>query len=183
LYLPWWSLLILVTVVGAGACGLLYGATELADRLVLGDQTPQFKVVTSEPLASNNAGTGNQNTGTNNVAPPGSVPNTAVPVNSTSVPIAEPTDTLPPGIGDGCPQNVTAQVTGVGTVGLSIRSEPIQQDANILEIARDGDIFRIVDGPQFSTGPSGRIEWCRVQGITNESLDGWAARQYLAVQE
>lgn len=182
-YLPWWSLVILVIVVGLGAFGMLYVVSTLADGLVLGDQTPEFIVVTTQPL-NNPATSGNGQNPVVQTQPPGFIPPTAQPIQTTPVPQAQPSPTNIPGVTLGCPLNAVVQVVGTGTTGLSIRSEPIQGE-NIKLIARDGELFTIIEGPQVSTGVGGQIEFCRVQGAeaANRDVDGWAARQYLAETE
>lgn len=185
LYFPCWSLVVMLLIVATGSLSLFYIAVS-SEGFVPGDQksrivqvsatpngqtdttnilgnNPQVIVVTSQPISTR------------------TVP-TAAPIQSTPVPQAIPTETAIPSAVVGCPLNAEVRVVGTGTVGLSIRSEPIQGD-NILQIARDGERLKIVEGPQFSTGVSGQIEYCRVQGIDNPSLDGWAAREYLVEPE
>jgi hypothetical protein len=177
LYLPWWSLVILIVVVGAGAILLLLAALNFGESFVLGDQTPQVIVVTNALQANNAAAQGGVNPPP--VVTPGGVPPTAAPIAS-AVPTAEPSRTALPGVTTGCPLNGVMEVVGTAPVGLSIRSEP-RQGNNILAVAQDGERFRIVGGPQNTTGVGGvSIEWCEVEGITNENRTGWAARQYLA---
>jgi hypothetical protein len=180
LYLPWWSLLVLILVVGVGAVAMLLTVLNLGESFVLGDQTPQVIVVTNA-LQGNNVGSAPGITG--NQPPlavtPGSVPPSAVPILS-PVPTAEPTRTPLPGVTTGCPQNATLEVVGTAPTGLSIRAEPVQGN-NILSVAPDGERFLVVGGPEVTTGVNGvSIEWCQVEGITNPDRKGWAARQYLA---
>lgn len=175
LYLPWWSLVLLIMVVGVGAFGLLYIVLNEGGGLNPGDQTPRFVVVTrsDQNTISNNTGNNVINTG-----PPGSVPTTLAPI-ATAVPIAEPTIT-PPGVTTGCPLDSIVEVVGVAPAPLLIRPEPRQSD-DWTSQAVEGEQLKIVGGPETSAGVSGTLEWCRVEGVTNQVHSGWAARSYLVI--
>ena len=173
LYLPWWSLVLLIMVVGVGAFGLLYIVLQTGSSLT-GNQTPRVVVVTnSRQDEFNNSGSGNVNQG-----PPGSIPTTLAPI-ATAVPIAVPTAT-PPGVTTGCPLDTIVEVVGVSPNPLLIRPEP-RQDDNWTSQALEGEQLRIVGGPETSTGLSGTLEWCQVAGVTNPVHSGWAARDYLVI--
>ncbi|NDJ85427.1 MAG: hypothetical protein GYB66_06045 [Chloroflexi bacterium] len=180
LYLPWWSLVILIVVAGGTAIALLMAVLNLGGGLIPGDQTPQVIVVTSA-LQGNTGG----NTNPNNAAPgsaqftPGGIPATQ-PVIQTAVPVAEPTETALPGVTTGCPLNTIVEVVGTGGVPLMIREEPRQAD-NQQSLAAEGEQLRIIGGPETSTAVDGSVlEWCQVEGVTVPSRNGWAARQFLA---
>ncbi|PJF43879.1 MAG: hypothetical protein CUN55_06835 [Phototrophicales bacterium] len=182
LYLPWWSLVILIVLAGAISFGLLFFVLSLGGN-TLGDQPPQVVIVTNENeptlqpvFASNGEFPENALIIT---FTPGGVPSNQG-VLPTSAPTALPTDTPLPGVSSGCPLNALVQVVGTGEVGLSLRSEP-KQGNNILTVVRDGEQFRIVGGPETSTGIDGSvIEWCQIEGVDVPSRLGWAARQFLA---
>lgn len=178
LYLPWWSLVLLIVVVGAGAFGLLYAVIQTGAGFIPGNQTPRVVVVTnSNPtgFSSNNGGGSNTNV---NQGPPGSIPTTLAPI-TTAVPIAEPTAS-PPGVTSGCPIDAIVEVVGVAPQPLLIRPEPRQSDLWSSQ-ALEGEQLRIVGGPETSTGASGTLEWCQVAGVTNPVHSGWAARDYLVI--
>jgi hypothetical protein len=154
---------------------MIYGVSNLADNFVLADQTPQVIVVTSEINLNPNP-----NTGVNDL-PPGSVP-TAAQIINTPIPQAQATPTTRPQSAAGCPRGVRVFVTGTQGVGLSIRSEPAQGQ-NIQYVAADGEFFVIIDGPQSSVGSDGSvIEWCKLQGANLTSVEGWAAVDFLTVE-
>ena len=175
MYLPWWSLVILVATVGAGACGLLFvvGQSSWADGLInIGDQTPEIIVVTQENFNQNNGGNFNN-------APPGSVP-TGIPIAPTQ-PQTFATATTRPRTATGCPIGVLIAVSDTGNVGLAVRSEPIQGN-NITYVAAEGEQFRIIGGPETSiAADSTQIEWCHLQGALATSVDGWGAVDFLTV--
>lgn len=172
LYLPWWSLVILVVVAGVVSFGLLAAAMSFEGE-PLGDQQPQVVIVTNAneatPFQAPN----------NNDQPlvPGSVSTTAP-----TTPTAIVTATEAPALDTDCPFGQIVEVTGTGAVGLSIRSEPRQGD-NIQTVAYDLENFRIIGGPvtTTSTVDGSDIIWCEVEGIDFDTDDrrGWAARLYL----
>lgn len=177
MYLPWWSLVILVATVGIGACGLLFivGQSNWADGLInIGDQTPAVIIVTQENFSSNN-----NNINNNSDAPPGSVP-TAIPIAPTQ-PQSFATATTRPRTASGCPLGVLIAVSGTGEVGLAVRTEPIQGN-NITYVAAEGEQFRIIGGPETSIASDGsEIEWCHLQGALATSVDGWGSIDFLTV--
>lgn len=176
LYLPWWSLLVLVGIVALGACGLIYAVAQYIDDPAIGDQNPRFVVVTQENFSGNN----NQGAANGEFVPPGNVPPSAAPIQ-TSVPQANPTSTTSPDSAAGCPLNTLIEVTGTGGDGLLIREEPRQGD-NIIAVARDGDRFFISSGPEQSIGVAGEsIEWCQITDAEDESTTGWAAVDFMQV--
>jgi hypothetical protein len=185
LYLPWWSLLILIIVAGVAAFGVLGFVLSLGGD-PLGDQPAQVVIVTNanEPTAFNAGGGTGEDVPANALVitfTPGGVPTNEV-IAPTPVPVADPTETPLPGVTSGCPLNALVTVTGTGTVGLSIRSQP-RQGNNITSVAREGETLRIVGGPENSTGVDGAtIEWCQIEGVDVDTPDrsGWAARSFLA---
>lgn len=183
LYLPWWSLLVLILIAGVVSFGLLFFVLSLGGQ-PLGDQPAQVVILTNqnEPTLQPVFDTSSGDIPENAVIitfTPGGVPTDLV-IAPTGAPTANPTETPLPGVTAGCPLNGLVAVIGTGDVGLSLRSEPRQGD-NIQAVVRDGEQFRIVGGPETSTGVDGSvIEWCQVEGIEVPSRSGWAARQFLA---
>lgn len=176
LYLPWWSLVILIVAAGAGAFGLLYVVLNIGQGLIPGDQTPQVIVVTN--ALQPNINTGGASANPTAFVTPGGIPTVAI-VAPTAVPFAAPTETSLPGVTTGCPLNQEVEVIGTGGLPLLIRTGPSQNDP-IQGQAAEGERMRIVDGPQTTTGVDGiPIEFCKIEGITVPSRLGWAAREYL----
>lgn len=182
LYLPWWSLLILILIAGAASFGLLAFVLSVGGD-PLGDQPAQVVITTNEfeptlqPVFNTTSGELPSNAIIITVTP-GGVPTGEI-VAPTQVPLADPTETLLPGVGSGCPVNVLVVVVGTGVDGLLLRSEPRQAD-NVVARALDGEQYRIVSGPETSTGVGGDvIEWCEIEGV-DADRSGWAARQFLA---
>ncbi len=175
LYLPWWSLVVMVGVVGALAFGILFAAMALVQPATLGDQTPQVRVVTAQPTLSQDFG----DAGGQAAAPPGAAWPTPIPqlqaTATVPLPTPAPSQTLPPGnftIG------VMVQVVGVDTSGLNVRAAP-GFNGQPRFLAPEGDTFVIIDGPQNVDG----LEWWRVEDPDDPNRVGWAARNYLMVTQ
>jgi hypothetical protein len=161
LYLPWWSLVILIVFVGVAALGLLMIVMNLS-TITLANQTPQVIVISPLPEG------GNPNPG--NFAPPSSVPSATASLQ-VILPTVAPTRTALPG---GCLLNQEVVVFGTGAVGLNLRAEP-RLSGERLWIAREGDVLKVVDGPQYFDD----IEWCKVESITRPGQVGWGAIDYM----
>jgi hypothetical protein len=167
--LPWWSLILLVGIVGGLAFGLLLVFSELSQPQTPGNQPPRVQVITSQPTLSENfAG----NTGQGGQYWPTAIP-MAVPTATLPLPTPAPSPTLPPGqfaIG------VTVQVVGVDLSGLKVRESP-GYDGTLRFLAAEGDSFVLVDGPQTVDD----LEWWRLEDPNDASRYGWAARNFLMV--
>lgn len=171
LYLPWWSLVILVGVVGLAAFGTLYLASTLGQTSAPGNQTPRVQVITAPPTLSqafaDSAGAAN--------APQAStggsgIPQAAAPA-TVPLPTPVPSQTLPPGefqVG------TRVRVVGVGLSGLNIRSAPGLGGSQRF-LAYDDDEFVLINGPEDADG----LEWWRIEDPDDPERQGWAARNYL----
>ena len=166
LYLPWWSLLVMVAVVGAAAFGLMFVFTQLSEPQVPGNQPPRVQLITAQPTLSEDFAAGGAQPGFWPTPIPQLYPSPTVPL-----PTPIPSPTLPPGdFGIG----TEVQVVGVGTSGLNMRSEPGLEGTPRF-LAAEEDIFVIVDGPQTIDD----LEWWRLEDPNDSSRHGWAARNYL----
>jgi len=96
---------------------------------------------------------------------------TPVPT-STPLPTAtdEPTPTTSPDIAIGR----YVQVTGTGGYGLSLRDGPGESYTRV-DVALEGKIFIIVDGPTLSGGS----EWWKIRDPDNEQREWWAIGNFL----
>ncbi len=169
LYLPWWSLLVMIGTVGVIALGLLFILTELNVPEYLGNQTPTFELVTSMPTLDPNFVSGGGSTPLPNLNVATAIPQ-ALPSPTVALPTPIPSPSLPPGeftIG------ASVQVVGVEGSGLNVRESPGTGLPRFL--AYDGEIFVLVDGPQTAEG----IEWWRIEDPDDSNRFGWAARNYL----
>lgn len=173
LYFPWWSLVIMVGIVGVIAFGLLIAFTEVSEPAAPADQLPRIQVVTSPPTLSQDfAASQNQAAAPAGGAWPTGIPQ-AQPTATVPLPTPASSPTLPPGdfaIG------VRVQVVGVGETRLNIRSAP-GLDAALLFLAEDGDVYQLVGGPQDVDG----YEWWKLEDLNDSNRVGWAARNYLMI--
>lgn len=161
LYLPWWSLLILIVFVGAATFGLLVLVGSLSGNLLV-EPTPRFIIVTNDPAFQPTAPSGANN------APPTAIP-TILPSLVVTLPTVAPSDTPIPG---GCLLNEEVFVTGTGGVGLNLRDEP---GGDVQFIAKEGERLLVIDGPLYFDG----AEWCQVRSVSQSSSFGWASLQFL----
>lgn len=157
LYLPWWSLVILIVFVGVAAFGLLAFVLSLGNS-VLVSETPQILIVTSNPSFSQQ----------NNSIPPTAIPPT-VATTAPDLPTVAPTLTPLPG---GCLLNSEVIVFNTGGVGLNLRDQP---SGEVSFIAPEGDRMLVIDGPQFFDG----VNWCQVRSTRNTGVFGWASLEFL----
>jgi hypothetical protein len=171
LYLPWWSLVVMVGVVGLVAFGLLFAFTALSEPQTPGDQAPRVQVVTSQPTLS-------QDFAVESGAPgqpqfwPTAIPQ-AQPSATVPLPTFIPSPSLPPGQFD---IGARVQVVGVDVNGLNVRSAPGYNGSRLF-LALEDSIFVIVGGPQNADD----LEWWKIQDPDDPSRTGWAARNYLMV--
>lgn len=82
----------------------------------------------------------------------------------------EPTPTTSPDIAIGR----YVQVTDTGGYGLSLRDGPGENFAR-MDVALEGEIFIIVDGPTLSGGS----EWWKIRDPDNELREWWAIGNFL----
>lgn len=160
LYLPWWSLLILIVFVGAAAVGAWAVVGYLGGNFAPGGGTPVVIVITS----------------TFTVGPPPT--QAAIPLSPSltapaALPTIAPTGTVPPGTFQA---GARVKVVGVGVAGLNIRSSP-GTDGLVKFRAVEEEEFVLREQPQFASN----IEWWFVQSDTDTNRSGWASRQYLEV--
>lgn len=162
LYLPWWSLLILIVFVGAAAFGLVVVVANLSGAALL-EQTPQVVIVTGQlqptPVQQN-------------AAPPTAI-TSPQPTPAPNLPTAAPSRTPLPG---DCLLNDEMIVYGTGGVGLNLRDEP---GGEVAFIAKEGERVLVIDGPQFFNGK----EWCQVRSTGQSSAFGWAVMDFLIAAE
>jgi hypothetical protein len=168
LYLPWWSLVVMVVVVGFVAFGLLLTISTLNQPQALGNQTPRIQMITSQPTLSQDFASGGAAVPQNFFPTP--IPQ-VYPTPTVPLPTPVPSPTIPPGnfmIG------ATVQVVGVESSGLNIRSAP-GYEGKPQALAYDGEVFVLVDGPQTADG----LEWWHIDDPDDPNRSGWAARNFL----
>jgi hypothetical protein len=159
LYLPWWSLLIMLVFVGCIAVGALLVVNNMEISTGVRDASPVLIVVTSTFTAG----------------PPASPTSISLPATLTpspQLPTIPPTASLPPG--DFAVGKIV-EVVGVGDSGLNVHSGA-GVNAPVNFRAKEGDRFVIQGGPQTLDGS----EWWQIQDQNNPTTrSGWASRNYL----
>ena len=106
---------------------------------------------------------------------------TVIPLPTATVPI--PTPTINPGLAASLTKqpnqiavNTYVKITGTGTDGLRIRSDP-GLNSNTVFRGEDSETFMVKDGPQQADG----YTWWYVVAPYDSTRAGWAAANYLAV--
>lgn len=183
LYLPWWTLPILLGVVAFFVTLLLLGLNLFGGQAAPGGETPVVVVITSvptifpterptlrpsptalQPGVALEAATGES-------APGAATP--FVPQGLGGITSEPPTATPAPGqirVG------VTVQVANVEGLPLNIRASA-GRSAEPRFLATEGTRFIVIGGPQEADG----LVWWQVQDPQNASRQGWAAADYLTV--
>jgi len=171
-YLPWWSLVVMVGVVGLVALGVVTALSALTQPAALGDQPPQVQVITSQPTLSQDFAPGAPAAAQTQGFWPTAI-RPAMPTPTVALPTLGATPTLPPGE---FALGVRVEVVGVGGNGLNVRpSSGLGGDP--LFLAHEGDTFTIVGGPESGDG----LEWWKLEDTQDSARVGWAARNYLTV--
>ena len=148
---PWiWAGALLVGVVLLGG---LWVALALGNTPPPGTKLPAVLTVVPAPTA----------TPTPQIA--------STPAGATATPIPPPPP-LPSSLSVG----VFIQIRGTGGDGLRVRTKP-SLDAPIVFLAKEGEIFHVVDGPHQADG----YTWWRLTANGSPERTGWAVSNYLSV--
>jgi len=173
LYLPLWSLAIMLIVVlgiSAGIVLVVYlmggGIAEEADPIIV--------IVTAEPSNTPSGEAGSVQTILATATLPPLTQEISIPGDlALSGPTLAPVQISP------TPQplaiNSNVIVDGVGDNQLNVRNIAGVNGSEVLFRAVDGSPFIIVAGPQQADG----FTWWQIQDPTNPSLTGWAVSNYL----
>jgi hypothetical protein len=171
LYLPWWSIALMLLGVIIVAFAVVGGVILLGNSgLFLAEPTPIILIVTANPNApvfaqpspqasSVQIISGGTTTGDLALAGP-----TLAPVILTPTPAAI---------------NIGSRVVveGVDADTLNVRSDASLNESEILFRADEGEIFNVVEGPAQSDG----FTWWRIQDPANATRNGWAVGNFLTV--
>lgn len=172
LYLPWWSLvimLIVVLVVSFGLVGLVYLLGNPGG--IVDDATPIIRIITAQPSAA-----------VPTVPPTAEAPATQIIAGSSPPgelalqgPTLEAVQFTPTPI----PITVGSQVAveGVDEQMLNVRDSAGVTGTTVLFRAEEETVFTVVDGPVQADG----FTWWRIQDPQNPSRAGWAVANFLRV--
>jgi len=159
LYLPLWSLLLMVLVVLAVSVGIIALVVGLGGGLT-SDSTPQVMIVTSEFMPTLPSALA-----TPTIPSPFNQNSPAEPFALAGPTLAQPTPT-------GAPTNITigssVKVVNVGEFGLNIRSTPGLNTAPLSQVRQD-QTFSIIGGPERLDD----LTWWQIQDPFDTSVTGW----------
>ncbi|MGB1285902.1 MAG: hypothetical protein ACPG7F_05155 [Aggregatilineales bacterium] len=174
LYLPWWSLVLMLIAVLVLALLVVGLVLALGGNAPMVQPAPIIRIVTGEPTIPGAAGSSNSG----NPVTPGTVVIAGEQAPDT-LQMSGPT--LPPVVFSPTPQLITVgsqvQVDGVGTNQLNVRERAGRIDSEVVFLAPLGTTYNIVAGPAQADG----FTWWQIQNPLNVSETGWAASNYLVV--
>lgn len=172
LYLPWWSIALMLFAVIVVSLGIVAGVIVLGGQNTPSQQpTAIIMIVTAEPIV---------------------IPNTAIPTaqapstqiisaQSASAQLELSGPTLAPIQLSATPAPIligsSVIVQGVDLQTLNVRDSASLSNSSILFRAEEGDQFTVVDGPAQSDG----FTWWRIQDPTDVNRAGWAVSNFLQV--
>lgn len=173
LYLPWWSLVLMLVGVLVMAFIIVMLAMSLGGNAPLTEPAPIVRVVTGEATFA--------------TLPSGSSAATATPGSRTitggeaPATMAMSGPELTPVVFTPTPQRIQVgsqvAVDGVGANKLNVRDNPGSIGTSVLFRADEGTLFEVIDGPSQADG----FTWWRIQAVNNPSQAGWAASNYLII--
>jgi hypothetical protein len=167
LYLPLWSLALMLVVVLAAAGGII--------MLVLGlgapsapPATPRIVITPPEPTR---------------LLLPTALPTLPPLEATTAAPVVQATFALEgPTLPAVLFTNTPAPITVGGTVivnaqesGLNVRNQPGTSGTNILFVAAHQSLYTVIGGPTQADS----LTWWQIQSVDNPSLQGWGASSFL----
>ena len=170
LYLPWWTLLILLGGVALIATLGILGLSALGGQFAPGGETPVVIVITSTPTLLPSTA---RPTLIATTTPFLLAPSPTSALESPTPAIAEAT--LPPEAYE-LRVGATVEIIDVGTAGLNVR-EGAGTSFPVLFIAPEGGRFEVIDGPETT----GDLTWWQLRGVSNPDQTGWAVQEYLSV--
>lgn len=174
LYLPWWSLLVMIGVVLVVATGMLLivlGARGAGMSAIPSE--PEMRLITAEPTLLQQPAS---------LLSPTDIPGQRIIVTPQAAgPLALAGPTLPVVVFTATPISLdvgrTVRVIGVDAQELNVRDNPGVRDTTVLFRAGEDDRFVIIDGPQQADG----LIWWQIRDPQNAGRTGWATAQYLQV--
>ncbi len=173
LYLPWWSLVLMLLMVMAVVFGVVAVVLALGSSQPPSDVTPIIRIITAQPTLSSGASAPNAND---------SVPS-SIQLSGANPPsqLALEGPTLPPVLFTPTPLPITLgstiTVRGVSEQQLNVRDSAGVQGTTVLFRSPEGTNFTVVDGPSQADG----FTWWKIQNVANPSQSGWAVANYLQV--
>lgn len=171
LYLPWWSLVLMLLIVLVISFGLVAAIYFMGNPNVSAETTPIIRIITAVPTTAAQA-----------AQPTAQIPSTQVITGgNTAEQLALEGPTLAPIQFTQTPVPITintvVRVDGVGTDELNVRDTAGVRETTVLFRAPEETLLTIIDGPTQADG----FTWWKVRSQLNPSLEGWAVANFLAV--
>jgi hypothetical protein len=159
LYLPLWSVVVMVVIVLAIAGGIILLVIELGGPANLTSSEPRIVIITVEPTSLNNLEP--------LVTPTAFEVVTRQPAQTITLtgPTLAPTSTFTP---TPAVIAVGSTVIVVGDGGVNVRSGPSRGEG-VVAVANQGDQFTVIGGPQEGDG----LTFWQLQ--SDDGISGWAA--------
>ncbi len=173
LYLPWWSLVLMLIGVLAASFLVVVVVVSLGGSSIPVNKEPRIIIVTAPPTQP-----GNTSQGGVVAASPGTEL-----LSGQNAPSAAALDgpTLPAVIFTATPQTITVGinviVAGIDGDELNVRDTAGVLGTNVLFRLREGTLLTVVAGPTQADG----FTWWQVQNPSNPSQTGWAVSNFLQV--
>lgn len=171
LYLPWWSLLVLLAGVALVATLGILGLGSLGGRFAPGGETPVVIVITSTPTRQPTVRPTLINTPTPFSFAPSPTALAVLPSATPAIGLLTPApEALELRVG------ATIEVIDVGTAGLNVR-DGAGTAFRVQFIAREGSRFEVIGGPEEAND----FTWWQLRGVENPDQTGWAVADFLSV--
>lgn len=172
LYLPWWSLVLMLIVVLGVAFGLVFFVYLLGNPTgTVDDATPIIRVITAQPTVPPTQALPTAQAPATLVIAGGNAPSSLSLEGPTLEAVQFTPTPLAIKVGE------TVQVDGVDDQQLNVRDTYSIGGSSVLFRADEGTLFTIVAGPQQADG----FTWWQIQDPTNPNRIGWAVANFLQV--
>lgn len=172
LYLPLWSLVMMLVAVLIAAFGVVFAIISLGGGLPI-SSTPIIRIITAVPS--------NTPSFAQSIIATPTLPPVAQAIMQSPQAIVLQGPTLEAIVLSPTPEQIMigkrVVVYDVGETQLNIRDLPGTTNTIVLFRASDGEIFVVVDGPQQANG----FVWWKLADPLNPNRLGWAAENYLRV--
>lgn len=174
LYLPWWSIALMLLGVIIISFGFVGGVISLGGSGgFLAEPSPIILIVTAEQSVLNQASSqSNPQAPSTEIISGQNAPTNLELSGPTLAPVQLSPTPAPVRIGS------VVAVEGVDLDTLNVRSSASLTESSVLFRAQEGEIFNIVDGPEQSSG----FTWWRIQDPNDVNRVGWAVSNFLTVQ-
>lgn len=170
LYLPWWSLALMLVGVLILSFLIVIGIAVLGGSANPASRDPIIVIVTAPPTPPGQTAITGGSSGGSQVLM-GQNPPSSLDLQGPTLPAVQFTAT-PVTIEIG----KLVLVAGVDGDELNVRDQPGVQGTNIVSRVAEGTILTIVDGPRQADG----FTWWQIQS-TDQTIKGWAVSNFLQV--